>query len=1424
MADTSRNNGRREVNSSNVNNMQRKRSRKKKLRLKKSVRLTIAALFMVSALIVALIPVQGNGVQAITDYKVPESIDDVLGATPGNFDHGIVNDSDTSITGVDLSNVEYAFPKGSEPYSVNSSISGNTYTYTEIDMSTMDNKTTPVPIYMLVKRSASDTNTNCIKKYLGIEESGSTPVGGAVNLGASVIVSLSDHVPTDVVTYTDKPIPTNKSDVVTTYEETPITATMPNDNTISYQYVELRHKPTTYTYDPETMVMDVSEGEWSNKVYVCKTNGSQNKNQRDVYSIADEAFKGVANIQQMEIPQNIAAIGNRAFEDCTNLSTVKIGVNCKTIGDKAFAGCAKLSNLTFDFSSNLQIIGDGAFSGINASEVILPSSPLAKLGSGAFFRCQNLSNIDFSNTANTGGLEIGCYAFSGCPIRDITLNNVTKIASHDSAGNKINDPASGSYDTSKAQCGIFTRQNDQEDLLSTVTFPDYNTKLPYGTFAGDKNMSYVKFDKNGGQPYDIHTQEEQMEEADEFYEEPDSFYIFGANPLTGPKAYLYAVQNGITYGYINSAGVLTYELTKNGYKYTFEVLNDGECRIIDVEPSSLVAPEENLTIPPKIAQYKVVEIKDKAFEKLDDPKKISIPDSIGTIGNQAFYDCSNLRQVEWYKSTEAPAQISIGDEAFAGNSKLTRIDIRDDNHFLEMANDPEIVSIGKDAFKTGSDDLIIKGKMEVGYPPYDYSLNPDNRFNSTLNTGFITYETGNPENLICKYDPNILNSDGTMGAVSLVSYPTKDTVVTEEGETPKKTINDLINTPINDLSPIEKECLNNFYSIYVPSGITSIENAKGDNSTNEYFRDLDGTTTVTFTDVHEFPDDAFSSFKHNGSGTKLDDIIPSTLENVTFIGDVIDLGKTPFANSSYVKNVTFANEGNWDDASPDNPYYFCEEDIIYKYTGKDGNDRDVVTLEECLPARGNDGTDTHVIPRSDVLYISESAFQNCDGITQVDLSGCTDLREIPKNCFFDDKNLTEVILPDDCDSIGPNAFGVEPGNENFVNVYVPDVEVYIDESAFNNNRARLHSYEDSAAEKFANAHPNVEFDPLVPRVIATFLDYDGTVLSTERINAGVDIPDGPANNPTRQGYTFVGWLPKVGKIYKDTTYVAQYTDDSKTSSSGKPSGSSSSSGSSSGGSSSGSSSSGSSSRSSSSGSSSASSSSDNRPVVVSGAPAPYTGALPGQIIAGDGSAASAGNTNNVSKGNANVTSTVNGIPNNGKMSATVNGSSDNYIVKITDTEEAKNMAQVALLGAFGNLEGIRYVPFDISLYDSTGQQKISPVPDGVSVSITMPIPDDLQIYGGNAKIGSTVNGVLETIQPRFTVIDGVPCMNFTVTHLSPYVVYVDTNNLTEAGIQDNTPKTGDPIHPKWFLCIGLVAISILLFLKNDKTTKKTRTV
>ncbi len=191
--------------------------------------------------------------------------------------------------------------------------------------------------------------------------------------------------------------------------------------------------------------------------------------------------------------------------------------------------------------------------------------------------------------------------------------------------------------------------------------------------------------------------------------------------------------------------------------------------------------------------------------------------------------------------------------------------------------------------------------------------------------------------------------------------------------------------------------------------------------------------------------------------------------------------------------------------------------------------------------------------------------------------------------------------------------------------------------------------------------------------------------------------------------------------------------------------------------------------------------------------------------------------NNAGNGSTNVTITTETIDNNNKnlASATVAGSTDNFVVKITDSAYAAAQVEQALRMAYGdNFGNVRYVAFDISLYDATGTRLIENY-ESLAVTITIPIPDELLSYAGNNKVGVVVNGMLQERAVRFTTIDGVPCMTFTATHFSPYTIYVDTGNLV-AGVTDSTPKTGDGIAMKWFLSFGLACGSAVLFLWKDK--------
>ena len=183
-----------------------------------------------------------------------------------------------------------------------------------------------------------------------------------------------------------------------------------------------------------------------------------------------------------------------------------------------------------------------------------------------------------------------------------------------------------------------------------------------------------------------------------------------------------------------------------------------------------------------------------------------------------------------------------------------------------------------------------------------------------------------------------------------------------------------------------------------------------------------------------------------------------------------------------------------------------------------------------------------------------------------------------------------------------------------------------------------------------------------------------------------------------------------------------------------------------------------------------------------------------------------------------ITINKGGISNTGVASTQVEGAADNFVVKVTDSTDAVTQAEEALKNKYGSLDGILYFPMDISLYDVTGKNLIEDT-TGLDVNITLPIPDELIQYGGNVRIAAIENGQLRDLNVRFTTIDGIACMSFVPPHFSPYVVYVDTNNLAAGQMLDATPKTGDPIHPKWFLAMGMACLSVILFTTGDRKKK-----
>ncbi|MCR4692106.1 MAG: leucine-rich repeat domain-containing protein [Lachnospiraceae bacterium] len=266
----------------------------------------------------------------------------------------------------------------------------------------------------------------------------------------------------------------------------------------------------------------------------------------------------------------------------------------------------------------------------------------------------------------------------------------------------------------------------------------------------------------------------------------------------------------------------------------------------------------------------------------------------------------------------------------------------------------------------------------------------------------------------------------------------------------------------------------------------------------------------------------------------------------------------------------------------------------------------------------------------------------------------------------------------------------------------------------------------------------------------SFVDYDGKLLSTQIVEDGQK-PGKFPYEPVRKGYKFVSWSPAnyaSVTIHGDLVVQATYQKDPNY-------------------------------------------------VPPKSASVSGNGSVTGKVVP---------------KSNTRIDVAKSGISNRNLASASVDGSNDNFIVKVTDSDEARSAIEAALLKQYGSLDNLKYFAMDISLYDSTGTTKILNT-NGLKVDVTIPIPDAMAGYAGNNKVCTVDSaGNMEKVYARLITIDNVPCVSFTAPHFSPYALYVETNNLMATnGVSDASPKTGDPIHPKWFLAIGLAIASILMF-------------
>lgn len=162
----------------------------------------------------------------------------------------------------------------------------------------------------------------------------------------------------------------------------------------------------------------------------------------------------------------------------------------------------------------------------------------------------------------------------------------------------------------------------------------------------------------------------------------------------------------------------------------------------------------------------------------------------------------------------------------------------------------------------------------------------------------------------------------------------------------------------------------------------------------------------------------------------------------------------------------------------------------------------------------------------------------------------------------------------------------------------------------------------------------------------------------------------------------------------------------------------------------------------------------------------------------------------------------------GPVSASLEGNSGAYYLRIADSEDAYETLNTGYEAVYRESLPENLLCVDISLIDRKTGVPVTKM-GNQTLRITVTLPDE--IAKGSLRILTTDrNGQLENIS--FSKEGN--SVTFETRHLSPFV-------FCSAGISDgrmdDSPDTGDGVHPKWFLAAGLASMALaLLFVRKKK--------
>ena len=524
--------------------------------------------------------------------------------------------------------------------------------------------------------------------------------------------------------------------------------------------------------------------------------------------ISDDAFNKVkTKVITAVIEDGITTIGSKAFSGCSNMTSVSLPNTLKTISYYAFNNCSSLTSV--EFPDSLTTIGSQAFKNCIGLTDVTISTSVKTIGTSP---SPEKTATDYVETNKYPAFQ-GCSALTGFTVADDNAYycSVDGVLFNKDKTALIQYPAASSvteYTVPSTVKAIREFAFENAGNLTTVTFSEGLETIGYGAFNNCTGINSVNL--------------------------PESVVNIGVNSFCDCSALgTVSLKSAIEFlgggAFSNTAYYNEESNWENGVLYIGAYLINSKS---DIEGALTVKDGTRC-----IAGW--------AFSSCASLTKVTLPNSVITICEDAFFECTALEEVFFGNGLK-----TIGDGAFDGCSLKT----------LVLPDSVETIGIGAfDEMDTLETAYLGKAvSTEYGEESecifyyncslYEISVSPENEYYSTI-------------------DGVLFNKDKT----KLLCYPQN-----------KQNENYIIPESVTTLKEGAFIRSKNLVSVVVPSGVTRISNLT--------FSDCDSLKNVVLPDsLTSIGDDAFANC--------------SALEEIALPESVTEIGRYAFGECTALKSI-----------------------------------------------------------------------------------------------------------------------------------------------------------------------------------------------------------------------------------------------------------------------------------------------------------------------------------------------------------------------------------------------------------------------------------------------------------------------------------------------------------------------------------------